>query len=113
MQGRMLLVIFKEIIKYFLIGFLCLLMLFPLYYLLLQSLMSTNSLINNRTFIVIEEWNWVNFATAFKSNFLRAFGWTLLFATILILIRLIIYSLAIAGLLRMSAKYQKYFCTFS
>ncbi|NES53216.1 carbohydrate ABC transporter permease, partial [Escherichia coli] len=30
MPGRMLLVIFKEIIKYFLIGFLCLLMLFPL-----------------------------------------------------------------------------------
>ncbi|AXJ70288.1 ABC transporter permease subunit [Mycoplasmopsis bovis] len=112
MSSRMLLVIFKEIIKYFLIGFLCLLMLFPLYYLLLQSLMSTNSLINNRTFLVIEEWNWVNFATAFKSNFLRAFGWTLLFATILILIRLIIYSLAIAGLLRMSAKYQKVFLYF-
>ncbi len=112
MSSRMLLVIFKEIIKYFLIGFLCLLMLFPLYYLLLQSLMSTNSLINNRTFLVIEEWNWVNFATAFKSNFLRAFGWTLLFATILILIRLIIYSLAIAGILRMNAKYQKVFLYF-
>lgn len=67
--------------------------------------MLINLLINNRIFIVIEEWNWVNFVIVFKSNFLRVFGWILLFVIVLILIRLIIYLLVIVGLFRMSVKY--------
>lgn len=45
MSSRMLLVIFKEIIKYFLIGFLCLLMLFS-FVLLIASVAYVNKFIN-------------------------------------------------------------------
>ncbi|UKS54091.1 ABC transporter permease subunit [Mycoplasma feriruminatoris] len=105
-------IIIKEIIKYLLIGLLILLLLFPLYYLLLQALLYNSSIVENKTYLVIKEWNWSNFLKAFQSNFLKAFGWTILFATILITIRIIVYSLAIIGLLKMKPVYQKVFSYF-
>ncbi|CBW54224.1 Glycerol transporter subunit C [Mycoplasma mycoides subsp. capri LC str. 95010] len=105
-------IIIKEIIKYLLIALLCLLLLFPLYYLLLQALLSNLSILDNKTYLVIKEWNWSNFLKAFQSNFLKAFGWTILFSTILISIRIIVYSLAIIGLLKMKPVYQKLFLYF-
>nr|VZR97703.1 Lactose transport system permease protein LacG [Mycoplasma feriruminatoris] len=100
-------IIIKEIVKYLLIGLLILLLLFPLYYLLLQALLYNSSIVENKTYLVIKVWNWSNFLKAFQSNFLKAFGWTILFATILIIIRIIVYSLAIIGLLKMKPVYQK------
>ncbi|QVK01603.1 carbohydrate ABC transporter permease [Mycoplasma mycoides subsp. capri] len=105
-------IIIKEIIKYLLIALLCLLLLFPLYYLLLQALLSNLSILDNKTYLVIKEWNWSNFLKAFQSNFLKAFGWTILFSAILISIRIIVYSLAIIGLLKMKPVYQKVFLYF-
>ncbi|AEM68949.1 ABC transporter permease subunit [Mycoplasma putrefaciens] len=105
-------IIIKEIIKYLLMGFLCVLLLFPLYFLLLQALLSNASLTDNKIFWFIQEWNWQNFAIALKSNFLPAVGWTLLFVVILTFIRIVVYSLAIAGLLKMSSAYQKTFQYF-
>ncbi|WFQ93485.1 carbohydrate ABC transporter permease [Mycoplasma feriruminatoris] len=105
-------IIIKEIVKYLLIGLLILLLLFPLYYLLLQALLYNSSIVENKTYLVIKEWNWSNFLKAFQSNFLKAFGWTILFATILITIRIIVYSLAIIGLLKMKPVYQKVFLYF-
>ncbi|WFQ91796.1 hypothetical protein MFERI14815_00408 [Mycoplasma feriruminatoris] len=105
-------IIIKEIIKYLLTGLLILLLLFPLYYLLLQALLYNSSILDDKTYLVIKEWNWSNFLKAFKSNFLEAFGWTMLFATILIIIRIIVYSLAIIGLLKMKPVYQKVFLYF-
>ncbi|SYV96428.1 Uncharacterised protein, partial [Mycoplasma putrefaciens] len=43
-------IIIKEIIKYLLMGFLCVLLLFPLYFLLLQALLSNASLTDNKIF---------------------------------------------------------------
>ncbi|WP_434333797.1 ABC transporter permease subunit [Mycoplasma capricolum subsp. capricolum] len=105
-------IVIKEVIKYLLILLLCLFLLFPLYYLLLQALLSNSSIIENKTYLFIKEWNWSNFLKAFQSNFLIAFGWTLLFATILISLRIVIYSLAIIGLLKMKPVYQKVFLYF-
>lgn len=108
----MIIKIIKELIKYLLIGALVVIILFPLYYLLLQSLVSTSSLVSNKSFIFIKEWEWSNFRDAFKSNIFPAIYQTLLFATILISFRLLVYSLAIAGLLKMNQRYQKIFLYF-
>ncbi|CBV66997.1 Glycerol transporter subunit C [Mycoplasma leachii 99/014/6] len=79
---------------------------------LLQALLYNSSIIENKTYIFIKEWNWSNFLKAFQSNFLAAFGWTILFSTILISIRIIVYTLAIIGLLKMKPVYQKVFLYF-
>lgn len=102
----------KEIAKYLIICLLCIMVLFPLYYLLLYALMSDRSILDNKIFLLIKEWNWSNFSNLFAKPFFIALAYTLVFSTILILLRIITYSLAIAGLLKMKEIYQKIFQYF-
>ncbi|WP_029608638.1 ABC transporter permease subunit [Mycoplasma simbae] len=102
----------KEILRYVSIGLLIILILFPLYYLLLNSLLSTGSVHEGRTYLVIKEWNWSNFGGLATPEFWSAVGYTFLFATIMILLRIFTYSLAVAGLLKMKPVFQKVFLYF-
>ncbi|EIN15040.1 Glycerol ABC transporter, permease component [Mycoplasmopsis agalactiae 14628] len=100
------------IIKFALIGLLCIALLFPLYYLLLHSLVSAKTITDNKASLTIQEWNWSNYAEAYKKDFWVAFGYTLLFAFILMSLRILTYSMAVAGLLKMNSKFQKIFQNF-
>ncbi|QBF34821.1 carbohydrate ABC transporter permease [Mycoplasmopsis phocirhinis] len=102
----------KEIFKYILIGFLIFLFLFPIYYLLLYALLSTPSYIEGKIYIWVREWSWSNFKTVIGKEFFIALGYTFLFSTILIILRIIVFSLAIAGLLKMKPVFQKIFQYF-
>ncbi|MBU4690483.1 carbohydrate ABC transporter permease [Mycoplasma sp. ES3157-GEN-MYC] len=102
----------NEIIKYIVIGFLCVLILFPLYYLLLLSLKSNSGVIADNNSLLISEFTWSNFGLVLKNNFVWAFLYTLLFSFILIIVRIFTYSFAIAGLLKMNKVFQKTFLYF-
>ncbi|MCE6115051.1 ABC transporter permease subunit [Mycoplasmopsis agalactiae] len=104
--------IFFGIIKFALIGLLCIMLLFPLYYLLLHSLVSAKTITDNVASLTIQEWNWSNYASAYKKDFWVAFGYTSLFAFILMSLRILTYSMAVAGLLKMNDKFQKVFQNF-
>ncbi|AIA29227.1 glycerol ABC transporter permease [Mycoplasmopsis californica] len=104
--------IFKEVSKFFAIGCLVIVILFPLYYLLLYSLLPTHSFHEAKYGLVIQEWNWANFFGLFNSEFWIAVGYTFVFVGILICLRVITYSLAIAGLLKMPPTLQKIFLYF-
>lgn len=105
-------VVIKEILKYIVIGLLIIFVLFPVYYLLLFSLLSSNSIKDSSYDYVIREWNWSNFGKLFDKQFFEALFYTFVFASTLILLRLITYSLAIAGLLKMKPLLQKIFQYF-
>ncbi len=94
--------IFFGILKFALIGLLCIMLLFPLYYLLLHSLVSPKTITDNKATLTIQEWNWSNYAEAYKKDFWVAFGYTSLFALFLMTLRIVTYSMAVAGLLKMN-----------
>lgn len=48
--------IFFGILKFALIGLLCIMLLFPLYYLLLHSLVSPKTITDNKATLTIQEW---------------------------------------------------------
>ncbi|MCS4536603.1 ABC transporter permease subunit [Mycoplasma sp. CSL7475-4] len=102
----------KEIFKYILIIFLLFLFLFPLYYLLLYALLSSPSYIEGKIYIFVKEWSWTNFKSVIGKEFFIALGYTFLFSTILIMLRVFVFSFAIAGLLKMKTSFQKVFQYF-
>ncbi|ADR25430.1 ABC transporter permease subunit [Mycoplasmopsis bovis] len=104
--------IFFGILKFALIGLLCIMLLFPLYYLLLHSLVSPKTITDNKATLTIQEWNWSNYAEAYKKDFWVAFGYTSLFALFLMTLRIVTYSMAVAGLLKMNNRFQKIFQNF-
>lgn len=104
--------IIKEILKYIALCFLIMLLLFPLYFLMVNGLKTNASALENKLELFPQSPQWENFITIINKRFWEAFGWTLLFATTLIALRVVVYSLAIGALLSMNKQYQKYFLYF-
>ncbi|WP_033161322.1 ABC transporter permease family protein [[Mycoplasma] collis] len=101
--------IFIETTKYFLIIFLIIILLFPLYYLIVISLKSDESIKNNDFSPVLKEFNFTNFSFVKEKEFWNAFFISFSAILILIFIRILLYFSFAWGMILLNKKIQRFF----
>ncbi|QJR44133.1 glycerol transporter subunit C [Mycoplasma miroungirhinis] len=97
-------VISKEIIKVLILIIFAIIILFPLYYLLLIALKNDIDIDNNVITISIKKPTLSSFQNVWNKELLKAFGITVSAIFSLLILRIVVYSLAIAGLIKLKKK---------
>ncbi|UWD34545.1 ABC transporter permease family protein [Mesomycoplasma molare] len=101
----------KKIIKVTIIFLLLFLLLFfiffPIYFLILVSLKSNQSFLNNEYSLIIDEWNFKNYSFLKEFDFWKAILISLISSFVLIIIRMIIYFGFIISFYNFSNKFKK------
>ncbi|MCU4117201.1 glycerol transporter subunit C [Mycoplasma zalophi] len=94
----------KEVIKVFVLIFFGIIILFPLYYLLLTALKNDIDIQNDVVSITIKTPTLNSFQNVWNKELLKAFTITISAIFCLLIIRVVVYSLAIAGLIKLKKK---------
>ncbi|TDV24503.1 glycerol ABC transporter membrane protein [Mycoplasmopsis mustelae] len=97
----------KDVLKIFLILLLVFLILFPIYILIVTAFLSNSSVTNHNFALYFKEWNYQNFNFFANAEFWNAILISFESAFILMLIRLLTYTLFAIGLSRFPNKFKK------
>ncbi|AEC45860.1 ABC transporter permease subunit [Mesomycoplasma hyorhinis] len=98
-----------EVLKYALISFVIILILFPIYFLIVQASLNNSEALSNNVFLAPKDSLWTNIKEVMDQLFLNGFKNSMLSVLLINFLRISLYSLASFGLVKVSKFSKKVF----